>query len=112
MTESYRDQFIKTRSGLAYDADQYAPGSFWDVMWQLEREILSQIVAELRRNKDRISYLDFACGTGRVLAYVETLCDDSTGIDIAPAMLERASVRVKKAALLQRDVTLPGAAVE
>jgi SAM-dependent methyltransferase len=112
MSDSYRQHFAEDGSGAAYDAGQYRPGSFWDVVWTLERPLLERIVREQRQRTAHIAYLDFACGTGRVVSFVEGLVDDATGIDISPVMLERAATRVRAARLLRADVTQPGMEVE
>ena len=112
MTGSYRQHFAADASGAAYDDGQYRPGSFWDVVWTLERPLLEAIVREQRARSGKVAYLDFACGTGRVLSFLEPLVDEATGIDVSASMLARAAGRVKKARLIEADVTGPGAAVE
>ena len=112
MNESYRHHFTDAQAGAAYDADQYRPGSFWDVVWALERRMLDRVVNDQRHRTRRIEYLDFACGTGRVLAYVEGSVDTATGVDIAAPMIERAAARVKRARLVKADLTKPGAPLD
>ena len=112
MSESYRGHFTGANAGAAYDQDQYRPGSFWDVVWALEQPLLDRIVTDQRRRTPRIEYLDFACGTGRVLAHVEGGVYTATGIDVSAAMLARAATRVKRARLVQADLTAPGAPLE
>jgi SAM-dependent methyltransferase len=103
--DDFRSGFRADGSGEAYDEGQYAPGSYWDVVWQIEKRILGEVVGALRQSKGRISYLDFACGTGRVLSHLEGSCDESSGIDISEAMLAQARKRVKQSTLVCRDIT-------
>jgi len=42
-----------------------------------------------------VKYLDFACGTGRIISAVEDLTTEALGIDISPLMLARAAERAR-----------------
>lgn len=56
------------------------------LLWARERQELALVVAGLRPVG---TYLDFACGTGRITRYIARLTGAlSTGIDISPSMLE------------------------
>ena len=77
-----------------------------------ESVILQDLVVKMRLRKQRIEYLDFACGTGRIISFLEDKVDSATGIDISPFMLDRAATKVKKARFLCGDITATGAAVE
>ena len=52
-----------------------------------------------------MSHLDFACGTGRILAFFEDYVQSSTGVDVATSMLETARSVVSKAKLVEADIT-------
>ncbi|HVP67211.1 MAG TPA: class I SAM-dependent methyltransferase [Anaeromyxobacteraceae bacterium] len=112
MTGSYRDLFTAEGAATAYEEGQYEAGSYWEILWELEKPILDDILEELRRHRQSVCYLDFACGSGRILSYVEERCDKATGVDVSSEMLKRASTRVRKATLVQRDITVDGASVE
>jgi predicted TPR repeat methyltransferase len=86
-----------------YDAKLFSPGSFNTVMWKREQRLLDHILQ--RHVASRQSYLDFACGTGRVLTYVERHFAMSMGIDVSHTMLAAAKERVREATLVQGDVT-------
>jgi len=73
--------------------------------WQLEKKELSSFF-----NQDPIlfsqnQYLDFACGTGRLLSYLENNFAASTGVDISPEMLNIAEKDCKKSELICGDIT-------
>ena len=55
------------------------------MMWDLERALLREVVAELRPKR----ILDFACGTGRISSFVETTFPEPEihGIDVSESML-------------------------
>lgn len=112
MQKGFGTSFQEDTSGEAYDQVQYAAGSYWDVVWQLEKGVLDSVVGKLRQSKSRIHYLDFACGTGRLLSHLEGSCDESVGIDVSAAMLAQARNRVKRARLMCRDLTDAGEPIE
>ncbi len=73
-------------------------------MWLWERSVLERIVAS--RPNNRSSYLDFACGTGRIINHIAPLFDSSVGIDVSKSMLAEAKVNYPKAKYIEGDITL------
>ena len=71
------------------------------MLWTLERRILDGIVASL----GRVDHLDFACGTGRILAYLEDRTRSSTGVDISGSMLEVARKETHRTCFIEGDLT-------
>ena len=102
--QDYRTTHVGAESWAKdYDAKLFAPGSFDSAMWEREQQLLGRIVkTHVARRK---SYLDFACGTGRVLAHVAPHFQSTTGLDISETMLSRARERVRDATLVQGDAT-------
>jgi SAM-dependent methyltransferase len=86
-----------------YDAKLFSPGSFDAAIWEREQQLLDRIVQQHLPHRD--SYLDFACGTGRVLSHVEQNFRSSVGLDISETMLAVARGRVRAATLVQGDAT-------
>ncbi len=72
--------------------------------WRLEQRALNEIV---RRHPDygEIALLDFACGTGRILAHLYGQVGSITGIDVSPSMLEVARQVAPGAELIEADLT-------
>lgn len=105
MKTDYRISHQSAEISKTYDEVLYRKGSYDDTLWQEEQRILDREVIFLRAEISHISYLDFACGTGRILSFLETKVDDATGVDVAHAMLERARGVVRKAQLVQADLT-------
>lgn len=102
--EDYRTSHVGAQSWAQdYDAKLFAPGSFDAVMWEREQRLLDRILDQ--HVARRGSYLDFACGTGRVLSYVEPHFWASVGLDISDTMLAVARERVPNAKLVQADAT-------
>jgi SAM-dependent methyltransferase len=90
--------------GVRYDRDVYVAGGHDEFLWSLVRPFLRRLVAA-RRVPDRPTrYLDFACGTGRIVSALEDLVDEATGVDISPYMVEQARAKVRGARLLVADV--------
>jgi SAM-dependent methyltransferase len=105
MPNSYRDWFVSEKETNNYDNVVYTEGSASDLLWQLEKPVLEEIVKKIKQKTKRVNYLDFACGTGRIISFVEDKVDSATGIDISGAMLSQAAKRVRKATLLCKDIT-------
>ena len=102
--QDYRTTHVGAESWAKdYDTKLFAPGSFDAAIWAREQRLIDEIVERHVPRRDR--YLDFACGTGRVLAHVEPRFRSATGLDISETMLAAARDRVKTAELVQGDAT-------
>lgn len=105
MTDSYRRRFEGASDAAAYDREQYSVSGYPALLWDVERRLLTDVIGGLRQTHARISYLDFACGTGRVLSFIENMVDDSTGVEISEAMLALAGEKVRRSTLIHSDIT-------
>ena len=103
--QDYRSIHRSERAAKRYDKEVYALDSIGSILWQIESKILDRIVVEFRKTHDQIDYLDLACGTGRLLAHLESSVDTATGIDISSSMLERAANKLLSAKLICGDIT-------
>jgi SAM-dependent methyltransferase len=103
--QSYRETFSRDISAARYDEIVYAAGSSAELLWQAEYKILRPLAAAALAGRTAATYLDFACGTGRVLASLEDLAAHPVGIDVSAAMLERARGRCRTATLICTDIT-------
>lgn len=103
---SYRVRFLSPAEAITYDENEYSPKGYPALLWQLEQDILRGVVDELRAVTTNINYLDFACGTGRVVSFMEALTDQTTGIEISDAMLQLAEQKVRSAKLVKADITV------
>ena len=111
LTRSYKEQFTAPSSARKYE-QMYSPETADDLLWQIEQEHLNKIIGQLRKKLARIDYLDFACGTGRIISFVEPQVDSATGIEISPEMIKIAQKNVKDASLQCRDITSDDAEIE
>ena len=111
LTDSYKEQFTTPSTARNYE-ELYAPETADDLLWQIEQEHLKRVVGLLRKKCKQIDYLDFACGTGRIISFVEPLVDSATGIEISPEMIKIAQQNVTDASLHCRDITSDDAEIE
>jgi len=112
MTESYRTHFSTHEEALRYEQTEYASGSYSRLLWELEQAALDPLVRQFRLAHTRISYLDFASGTGRLAAYLEDRVDEATSIEISESMANVARQRVRRTQVLCKDITTVESKVE
>jgi SAM-dependent methyltransferase len=74
------------------------------LIWQIEQALIDRAVRRFLPGRP-IDHLDFACGTGRILALLEDRTRSSTGVDVSPSMLATARGNVKRARLVRADLT-------
>jgi predicted TPR repeat methyltransferase len=102
--QDYRESHVGPESWAKdYDSKLFSPGSFDAIMWEREQQLLDRILQV--HVPCRESYLDFACGTGRVLAHLERHFQTPVGLDISETMLAVAKQRVPAAKLIEADAT-------
>lgn len=98
----YGQRFTDKKLVEYYEEKEYGHGEYYALIWSIEKEILKGALKS-RKDKD-LDYLDFACGTGRVLSFVEKYTKNSKGIDISNEMLKIAKERTSKSSLEKRDI--------
>ena len=104
--KSYAQAFQGERSADRYEHVVYAQGSSASMLWLVEKEILIQSIKEFCQTEIKhIDYLDFACGTGRVVEVVEDLVSTSTAIDVSEHMIGIARTKTHKTTYLCEDIT-------
>jgi len=84
--KDYRDVHRAKATATHYQQKTYRSGSTDETIWRVEQQQLEDIVSRLVPHRSR--YLDFACGTGRVIGFIGELFETHTGVDISGAMLE------------------------
>jgi SAM-dependent methyltransferase len=104
---SYRNKFSHEDAAENYEGVQYAPDSYDTLLWELERAQLLTVAQQLSSDERAVSYLDFATGTGRVISALESHVAEATGIEISPAMAERARANTRVAKVHCCDITVP-----
>src|ERR1035438_1010735 len=104
-TISYSSRFQDQAAVELYEAGEYRAESYASQVWQWQRPVVAQIIQEFRRGrKAPVRLLDFACGTGRVLACVESLVDAAEGVDISEKMVALARTKCRQARFQVGDI--------
>ena len=101
MSESYRESH--KGKGVDYD-DSFRTEPYRAMLWRIEQRVLERLVPELLPN-GVAEYLDFACGTGRVLAFLGRFASSTTGVDVSENMLDVARRNAPEADLRCGDLT-------
>jgi SAM-dependent methyltransferase len=104
----YTDRYQRpSQSGEAYDLS--LANRFELTIFELEHEVLHDLFRRLRSSNPNTRYLDFACGTGRILAVFHRLVGRPLGVDTSPGQLALARKKVPGAELIHGNVvTEPG----
>lgn len=103
ITKAYRESHASEGYGEVY-SKTYEKG-YYAYQWRyLEKPLLEKVFSKIKDSGAK-RYLDFACGTGRILSVGEKYFDETTGVDISGAMLKIAQKNCKKSLLIERDIT-------
>ncbi len=101
----YASRFQAPEAVAAYEFQEYAPDAYASCIWELQQPRLAAILKQQQTTLGRpLTLLDFACGTGRVLAAVEPLVARAEGLDISPEMLAVAKNKCPRAHLRVADI--------
>lgn len=106
MTKPYRLSHQSEIKTERYEHEVYRVGSYDDFVWQEEKKILDREIEQLKKQASQLRYLDFGCGTGRIIGYLEDKVDESTGVDIAAEMLAVAKEKTYRSRLIEADLTV------
>jgi SAM-dependent methyltransferase len=103
-TDHYQDQGT---SGESYDRS--LANRFELAIFRLEHVILCDLFRRLRASDPNTTYLDFACGTGRILEVFRDLIRTKVGLDTSAGQLAVARAKVPDAEFVHGNVvTEPG----
>jgi ubiquinone/menaquinone biosynthesis C-methylase UbiE len=96
---SYSDRFKNPTDVEAYESREYGARSYPSFIWQLQQPVVEQTIRNLKDQTGTVRLLDFACGTGRIISFVESMVDTAEGVDLSETMVELARRKCKKATL-------------
>lgn len=100
-SEDYRLSHLQR--GGTYD-DTLAKSPFDAYMADTERAYLLRVIPTLFKGA-RPRYLDFACGTGRIVQTVAPMCSEAVGVDVSPSMLAEARSKCPSVRFVEADLT-------
>jgi SAM-dependent methyltransferase len=98
---SYSERFVEPGSADTYERE-FGLGEFMASISALEREAVRDTLGSCRRTPFA-RHLDFACGTGRAIGYVEEFVRTTVGVDVSDSMLDRAREKFPAAQFLCVD---------
>jgi SAM-dependent methyltransferase len=102
---SYSSRFQDPADVEAYESKEYGPGSYASLVWEWQRPVLEQILRDFQRGRQApVRLLDFACGTGRVLACLESQVAAAEGVDISETMVALARAKCSRAQFKVGDI--------
>ncbi len=101
----YRTSHQTDQKSIQYDERIYRYGSYDDIVWESEKKVLLTELRMLQADAGTIKYLDFACGTGRIIALIEPLVSRAIGVDVSQPMLNIARKKIKHSELIEVDLT-------
>ena len=99
----YRQSHTAPEKGASYD-ESFSSKSYRKHTWQWEQRTLLRAIDRHCAQPREITYLDFACGTGRILSFLESRVASSSGVDVSDSMLEVASKNVHTSDLFKADL--------
>lgn len=101
--DDYRNSHKAAGKPGEYDPKFSTPGTPEYLFWQIEQQILAEVLAA--RHEPPRSSLDFACGTGRVLSWTSSKVERCVGVDVSTPMLSVARDRCPNAEIFEVDIT-------
>jgi len=101
--KSYRESHATAGYGAIY-SETYRKGYYLHQWNYLERPLIEKIFQK-QKKAGAISYLDFACGTGRILEVAERFFDVTFGVDVSEPMLDIARKKCPASLLIKADLT-------
>jgi 2-polyprenyl-3-methyl-5-hydroxy-6-metoxy-1,4-benzoquinol methylase len=104
----YTDRYQQpSKSGEAYDLS--LANRFELAIFELEREVLQRLFRRLRAADPGTRYLDFACGTGRIVGVFQDAIRTKLGVDTSLGQLTVARQKIPDAEFVHGNlVTDPG----
>lgn len=100
--KTYKNSHKLKNYGKKYDK-VYRRDTYSARVWILEKEILGKIINKYFKTKIN-NYLDFACGTGRIIGFINKNAINAYGIDISGEMLKEARIKFKKINFILLDI--------
>lgn len=107
----YRLSHLDEGKGESYDK-AFSEKSYRKFIWNWEKQVLHRIIEKFYGGNKEIDYLDFACGTGRIISFMENYVSKSIGVDVSESMLRKGRKKVSKSKLILSDITIKNILIE
>jgi SAM-dependent methyltransferase len=101
--QDYRESHSGEGYGKVY-TKTYEAG-FYSAQWSLLEKPLIKAIFQKIANQNKTKYLDFACGTGRIIKLAENYFNETWGVDVSDSMLEISKSNCNSSTLLNQDIT-------
>ena len=101
---TYKKSYTDVDTATRYNRDIYAPDAPDSIVWRLEQPVLLKLLKKNFQNLSDAEALDFACGGGRISAFVRPFVKSLVGVDISEAMLNFAKESTEDVAFIQTDI--------
>jgi len=99
----YRQSHLDPDKGSGYDR-RYREIPWRRYLWSREQTALGHVLAEYFDDRP-IRYLDFACGTGRIMQFLQSRVSSCTGVDLSDTMLQLCRAKLPAAEIIAADLT-------
>lgn len=99
----YRLSHLSESKSRSYH-ETFCKNPYRKMIWELEKKILDDIYIRYFVD-NKLKHLDFACGTGRILAHFEERASISVGVDISINMLSIAKKNSSRSETFHVDLT-------
>jgi ubiquinone/menaquinone biosynthesis C-methylase UbiE len=100
----YRNSHLDPSKGITYE-ESFNTLPYRRIVWNWEKDILMGIIHTYYPDHLNMRYLDFACGTGRIIRLLESHMNEAYGVDVSEPMLSIAKKTVHSTNLLLYDLT-------
>jgi ubiquinone/menaquinone biosynthesis C-methylase UbiE len=99
----YQKSHLVPGKGKSYDV-AVRTGRYRTLVWAWEQQMLQHILSRYYPD-GQVCLLDFACGTGRIIGFMEDKVDSATGVDVSESMLSVTAGKLQRSELLLADLT-------
>lgn len=99
----YRLSHLASDKGTIYDRN-FREFGWRQYLWGREKQTLREVLYDFFAFEP-VSCLDFACGTGRILEFLNPRVSTCTGLDISASMLSLCRKKLPDAELIEADIT-------
>ena len=104
ISRGHREVFCRPGAAEEWDEVVFGGDTYYSFIWELQKQAFEDEARKLAKGRQRVKYLDFACGTGRVLYALAPFATESVGLDISAEMVAAAAAKVPQATIKIGDI--------